>query len=217
MIYFIIGASGTGKSTLFRKLCEIYKDYPFPIFPLSQITTRPIRDGEDGEEDLSEYRFITPRVFFREAELYSAKAAFYNTALATPNVFYGLPDAVVHCANLANEKFFMTASPALLEDYLIRHARTELYNVHIINLIADFEYLEERLIARGDDAREVHRRIEHDIEDVTRLLALICELKDNNNGGFERHTTYPRRYEINVGPPYKFDQVVRRARVIIED
>lgn len=213
MIYFIVGASGTGKSTLFRELKNVYANSPLDIYSLAQITTRPMREKEEPD---SEYRFIERREFFREAELYSATAAFYNTNLAIPDVFYALSNTVAHCANLADSKFFMTASPALLEDFLIHHARIVLENVHIIHLIANFDHLAERLVARGDDVHEVRRRLKNDREDAVRLLALIADLKDENDGGYELQTRYPHRHEIDVGFPHKLEQTVRSARQIIE-
>lgn len=213
MIYFIIGASGTGKTTLFHELKRSYENSPLEIYSLPQITTRPMREGEENDQ---EYHFITRREFFREASCFSATSSFYNTNLATPDVFYALPSTITYYTNLAEIKHFMTASPALIEDFLLRHAREVLNNVHIIHLIANFDALAERIIARGDDVHEVRRRLEHDREEAMRLLALISDLKDENDGGYELSTRYPHRHEIDVGPPHKFEQTVRLARQIIE-
>lgn len=213
MVYFIIGASGTGKSTLFQELKRSYQNSPLKVGYLPQITTRPEREGE---RYVQEYFFTTRRKFFREAELYSATAAFYNTNLTVPDVFYALPNIVPYFVNDAETKVCMTACPKLIEDFLIRHARIVLDNVHIIHLIANFDFLAERLVERGDNIHEVRRRLERDREDATRLLALIADLKDENDGGYELATRYPHRHEIDVGAPHKLEQTVRRARQIIE-
>lgn len=204
MLYVIIGASGTGKSRILRAIQKdnsVRRNVEF----FKQRTTRPRRENED---DL-EYVFVDANAFFLESPNYSAISAFYNTNLAVPNVFYAIGHVPAYAASDSNSKGIMTACPALLEDFMMRNSNSIMNNLHIVHLIADYDHLANvYLNERGDDPHEVRRRLQHDQEDCIKMLALISSLKDAG-------LNYPRRYEVEVGPPRSFDQIYRSVRQLI--
>lgn len=204
MLYAIIGASGTGKSRILRALQKddsVRRNLEF----FTQRTTRPKRENED---DL-EYAFVDSDKFFLESPNYGAVAAFYNTNLAIPNVFYAIGQVPTFAVSDQRIKGIMTACPALLEDFMMRNDNRFMPNLCIIHLIADYDHLANVCLAeRGDDVHEIRRRLQHDREDCTKMLALISSLKDAG-------LNYPNRSEVNVGPPRSFDQIYRSVRRLI--
>lgn len=203
MVYFIIGASGTGKSRILRTLQKDDSVRRYVEF-FTQRTTRPKRPNEDELE----YTFINPNKFFLESLNYGAVAAFYNMNLTIPNVYYAIGRVPTFATNYANNRGVMTACPALLEDFMLRNGNATMSGIRIIHLIADYDFLSARLLTRGDTPDEIRRRLQHDQEDCIKMLALISSLKDAG-------LNYPYRYEVEVSAPRSFDQIYRKVRQLI--
>jgi len=142
-IIFILSApSGTGKTTLIKRLRAIYPEIRLSI----SFTTRGRRQGEIGGHD---YHFVTPAKF----AAMKAKGEFAEWA-KVHDFFYGTPRRLLdRCIRLGRD---------MILDIDVQGARKikrkYLRAVSIFLLPPSWRELKRRLARRGTDGRETIRR-----------------------------------------------------------
>ena len=142
-IIFILSApSGTGKTTLIKRLRAIYPEIRLSI----SFTTRGRRQGEIGGHD---YHFVTPAKF----AAMTAKGEFAEWA-KVHDFFYGTPRRLLdRCIRLGRD---------MILDIDVQGARKikrkYLRAVSIFLLPPSWRELKRRLARRGTDGRETIRR-----------------------------------------------------------
>lgn len=145
-IFCIQGLSGTGKDTLTK---EVSKMLNIPI--LVSHTTRPIRDNEvDGVE----YHFVSDRFFLDQAEnfLETREYHVYNG----DTWYYGL-----HKYELIGKPYSF-----LIIDRQGYEELEEIYKDKLVSIFiySDKETLINRLTKRGDNVKEIARRLDDDLK-----------------------------------------------------
>lgn len=154
MIYILFGKSGVGKSTLYKKLIN---DEELDLTPILTYTTRPPRQGEiDGID----YHFLTENEFHcleEEGELLES----HSYTVANGDIwYYGIAKK-----DFANDKEkIIIADPHNIKA-IINECRKHKYKVSSF-LIEVGEFVrKERLSKRGDNDKEIRRRMKADDKD----------------------------------------------------
>ena len=142
MMLVISAPSGTGKSTLIRRLTAEFKGFAFSV----SCTTRAPRPGEvDGRE----YHFLTREEFARRRE-----AGFFAEWAEVHGNFYGTP-------RLATEELLMAGRDVIF-DIDVQGARQLKASMgqgcYVFVFPPSREVLERRLAGRGTDSAEVVAR-----------------------------------------------------------
>lgn len=161
VVLVLCAPSGTGKTTLVRRLREEFPQFAYSV----SCTTRAPREGEvDGRD----YHFLTHEEFVRRRD-----AGFFAEWAEVHGNFYGTPLA----ATLAT----IEAGQDLLFDIDVQGAaqlRTSLpQGTYVFILPPSRVELERRLRSRGTDGEEVILRrlanAEAEVREATRFDALI--------------------------------------------
>jgi guanylate kinase len=142
-IIFILSApSGTGKTTLIKRLRAIYPEIRLSI----SFTTRARRQGEIGGHD---YHFVTPAKF----AAMKAKGEFAEWA-KVHDFFYGTPRRLLdRCIRLGRD-MILDIDVQGAQKIKRKYARA----VSIFLLPPSWRELKRRLARRGTDGRETIRR-----------------------------------------------------------
>lgn len=143
-IIVISGPSGTGKSSLIKKLFETYKDELY--FSIS-CTTRQIRDGE--AEGVN-YHYITKEEFLEGIE----KGEFLEWAQVHNN-YYGTSLELVKKALEAGKIAIFDID---VQGFKIVKEKLNGLVTSIFITTPDYETLEQRLYGRGTDNNEIIQR-----------------------------------------------------------
>lgn len=143
---FIVGPSASGKSTLLDMLQKAGLEVVVPY------TTRPARMGEVYGKD---YKFLSNEDF--------------NDAYAD-NLFISVKSYITEKGiwkyGLAWEDMYNDISTAtIIDPFTYLEVRSRVDNVYGIYMDANDTVLQWRLMQRGDDIHEVHRRLESDKKD----------------------------------------------------
>lgn len=154
MLIMIMGKSAAGKTTIVNRMAEKYW-----YEKVVTCTTRPRRPGEIHGKD---YYFLTPEEFdtmesrneFAESKVYhSASGRVWKYGSVIPNEY--LSD---------NKKHLLIVTPAGVRD-IKAHFGKDAEKILTVYLKVPEEELERRLKVRGDNSKEVKRRIAADRND----------------------------------------------------
>lgn len=144
MIICLVGRSGVGKTTIFKKLL---KEFNGKLNPVISYTTRPMRDQEVNNVD---YIFVNSEEFkLLEANNLLVENITYN------GNHYGF-----------NRDFFSRTTPniAIIEPVGLEQLKDNIdgYKFEVIKIDEDPNILRNRMINRGDDEEVIKERLELD-------------------------------------------------------
>lgn len=147
----IIGKSGSGKTTLANILCDKYG-----FNRILTTTTRPMRDGEEQDVD---YHFVSNDEFSRlkESGAFIENQSYLVASGETWS--YGSPLSRIISASDKDVIILTPEGCRQVQKYFNDGSYMVIYLNPDINIIRD------RLKARGDDEKEIERRIRQDEED----------------------------------------------------
>lgn len=148
MIIIVLGKMGVGKSTYVQKFL-----LDNPIFRRLKIdTTRPRREGEQ----LDEYNFITDEEFEKNEYVFVSR---YK--VASGEIYrYGF-----HYINDYGD-YIVVGNPQMYKTY------KQLFGKKVLGvyICLDDQELRKRLEHRGDDRREINRRLKQDERDFDSIV-----------------------------------------------
>lgn len=150
VLVIISAPSGTGKSTICRKLLQRNKDLKYSV----SCTTRVPRPGEKHGKH---YFFLTREEFKRKIERHE----FLEWALVHGE-YYGTPRTFIETAAKAGHSVILAID--VQGASAIRRKRPE--SVLIFVAPPSLESLKERLIARRDETESVARRLANSREEM---------------------------------------------------
>ena len=155
MLILISGFSGSGKDAVQKRL---------PFEKIVSCTTRPKRTGEvDGKD----YFYFSDDAFnsLKENNLF-LKPMTYNANFGT--VQYGTLRAVIENAIKSKEIYSLVSNFDEASEILSNYKDVSAYL-----LVAPDDVLEKRLKRRGDDEKEIHRRLKSDKENLKKITKFI--------------------------------------------
>ena len=154
MIYLIFGKSGSGKTTLVKKLIE---DENLGLKPIITCTTRPPREGEINEVD---YYFVSEEEFHDLKETdelmeYSSYEVANGETWYYGSLFKDFMD---------NNDKIIVVNPDGIKSILDNCRRRGIPTSTILLTAIDSKRM-TRLLKRGDDKKEIERRVKADNKD----------------------------------------------------
>lgn len=170
----LLGKSASGKDTVVNKLIHNYYGYEKII----TWTTRPMRPGE--KQDLT-YHFTDDEDFEEKIEEgFFAEWKKYNSVFGT--WYYGT--AVQDITNNPNNKIIIL-TPSGYEDIKEYINNEEILSVY---LDSSLRTLYKRLKFRGDNPKEIKRRLLHDIKDFKGIKNKVNVVIKNNTRDLDELT-----------------------------
>lgn len=170
----LLGKSASGKDTVVNKLIHNYYGYEKII----TWTTRPMRPGE--KQDLT-YHFTDDEDFEEKIEEgFFAEWKKYNSVFGT--WYYGT--AVQDITNNPNNKIIIL-TPSGYEDIKEYINDEEILSVY---LDSSLRTLYKRLKFRGDNPKEIKRRLLHDIKDFKGIKNKVNVVIKNNTRDLDELT-----------------------------
>lgn len=164
MIYCILGYTGSGKDTVLDKLLPKTN-----IQKAISYTTRPIRDGEINGHN---YHFVDDDFFIKEKENFIEirKYEVWNGS----TWHYGYHKNSFPCKNT---DYFAIITPSGYKELCKYFRKSEIKCFYIES---SDNIIETRLHIRGDDPKEIKRRLECDKKDFADFLKNEKYMKINN-------------------------------------
>jgi guanylate kinase len=170
-LIIIAGKSGSGKDAVVNELCR--RGYKRII----TYTTRPMRQHESQGNP---YYFISEKEFKeKEANGFFMETKEYNTVKGV--WYYGSPKKELLNPKNNMENRLIILTPLGVEDFT-KETRNKKINAKIIYLRANSGTISKRLKRRGDDPKEVERRIEKDENDFVAFEYFADKCIYNNSG-----------------------------------
>jgi guanylate kinase len=170
----LLGKSASGKDTVVNNLIHNYYGYEKII----TWTTRPMRPGE--KQDLT-YHFTDDEDFEEKIEEgFFAEWKKYNSVFGT--WYYGT--AVQDITNNPNNKIIIL-TPSGYEDIKEYINNEEILSVY---LDSSLRTLYKRLKFRGDNPKEIKRRLLHDIKDFKGIKNKVNVVIKNNTRDLDELT-----------------------------
>lgn len=170
----LLGKSASGKDTVVNNLIHNYYGYEKII----TWTTRPMRPGE--KQDLT-YHFTDDEDFEEKIEEgFFAEWKKYNSVFGT--WYYGT--AVQDITNNSNNKIIIL-TPSGYEDIKEYINNEEILSVY---LDSSLRTLYKRLKFRGDNPKEIKRRLLHDIKDFKGIKNKVNVVIKNNTRDLDELT-----------------------------
>lgn len=170
----LLGKSASGKDTVVNNLIHNYYGYEKII----TWTTRPMRPGE--KQDLT-YHFTDDEDFEEKIEEgFFAEWKKYNSVFGT--WYYGT--AVQDITNNPNNKIIIL-TPSGYEDIKEYIINEEILSVY---LDSSLRTLYKRLKFRGDNPKEIKRRLLHDIKDFKGIKNKVNVVIKNNTRDLDELT-----------------------------
>lgn len=170
----LLGKSASGKDTVVNNLIHNYYGYEKII----TWTTRPMRPGE--KQDLT-YHFTDDEDFEEKIEEgFFAEWKKYNSVFGT--WYYGT--AVQDITNNPNNKIIIL-TPSGYEDIKEYINNEEILSVY---LDSSLRTLYKRLKFRGDNPKEIKRRLLHDIKDFKEIKNKVNVVIKNNTRDLDELT-----------------------------
>lgn len=159
----LIGKTASGKNLTRDKLVEKYH-----FSPIVTYTTRPMRNGEI--KDVT-YHFISTDEFLEKIDSgFFAEWKSYVTADGL--LYYGT--ALEDCMNATDNDVIILTPDG------VRDLKKNGVNAIAIYLYSNLNTIKHRLEFRGDDEKEVERRISSDIKDFKNAEMLADRIVYNN-------------------------------------
>lgn len=170
-LIIIAGKSGSGKDAVVNELCRRgYKR-------IKTYTTRPMRQHESQGNP---YYFISEKEFKeKESKGFFLETKEYNTIKGT--WYYGSPRNELLSSKNNSENRLIILTPSGIEDFT-KEPRSKKINAKIIYLRANSGTISKRLKRRGDNPKEVERRIETDENDFVAFEYFADKCVFNNSG-----------------------------------
>ena len=158
-----IGKTASGKNLARDQLVEKYH-----FSPIITYTTRPMRKGEI--QDVT-YHFISDEEFKRKID--EGFFAEWKSYITNEGVWY-YGTALEDCINATdNDVIILTPNG-------VRDLKKNGVNAIVIYLYSNLNTIKHRLKFRGDDLKEVERRISSDIKDFKNAEMLADRIIYNN-------------------------------------
>ena len=165
-LIIIAGKSGSGKDAVVNELCRRgYKR-------IKTYTTRPMRQHESQGNP---YYFISEK----ESQRFFLETKEYNTVKGT--WYYGSPKNELLNPKNNSENRLIILTPSGIEDFT-KESRSKKINAKIIYLRANSGTITKRLKRRGDNPKEVERRMEKDENDFVAFEYFADKCIYNNSG-----------------------------------
>ena len=170
-LIIIAGKSGSGKDAVVNELCRRgYKR-------IKTYTTRPMRQHESQGNP---YYFISEKEFKeKESKGFFMETKEYNTVKGI--WYYGSPKNELLSFKNNSENRLIILTPSGIEDFT-KESRNKKINAKIIYLRANSGTISKRLKRRGDNPKEVERRIEADENDFVAFEYYADKCVFNNSG-----------------------------------
>lgn len=160
MIYMIFGKSGSGKTTIFKKLIE---DEDLGLSPIVTCTTRPPREGEVNEVD---YYFVSEEEF-KEMEYTSELMESTSYTVANGETWYY---GSLFKDFMDSKDKLIIVNPDGIRAIIERCRRQEIPTSTFL-LYTNDSTRTQRLLKRGDNEDEIKRRIKADNKDFEKVKA----------------------------------------------
>lgn len=162
----LLGKTASGKTTIANVLVKKYGYKQIITY-----TTRPIRDGEAQGKT---YHYISDEEFKKKIEEgFFAEYKKYDTVLGT--WYYGTS---LEDLQNADDKTVVILTPQGFKDIA-----SKVDSVKSVYLSTSDEIIMERLILRGDNEKEIERRMEKDNEDFVGICGIV-DFSLQNNGRY---------------------------------
>lgn len=162
----IIGKTSSGKTTIVKKLTSLHS--------YKQIITYTTRGMRKGEKQDIDYHFISDEYFkYLIEHNFFAEWKSYETVQGT--WYYG---TALKDLEKADDKTLIILTPDGYRD-IIKKLKNKPKCIYIY---ANNETIKNRLIGRGDDEKEAHRRLKHDNEDFKDFEYETDKIFYNNDG-----------------------------------
>lgn len=145
MIYCLLGMTNSGKTTIMNELSERLN-----IPKIQTFTSRPRREGESSDA----YNFVTPE-FFKEHKDEFLETKEYKVA-SGDIWYYGTYKESI---DITKDQFIIldvSGYEALIKEYGED-------NVVTFYIKSDIDILKKRALERGDDPKEIKRRLHNDL------------------------------------------------------
>jgi guanylate kinase len=170
-LIIIAGKSGSGKDAVVNELCRRgYKR-------IKTYTTRPMRQHESQGNP---YYFISEKEFKeKESKGFFLETKEYNTVKGT--WYYGSPKKELLSQKNNTENRLIILTPSGVEDFT-KETRDKKINAKIIYLRANSGTISKRLRRRGDNIKEVERRMAKDEKDFVAFEYFADKCIYNNSG-----------------------------------
>lgn len=157
MLRILYGKSGAGKDTIAKELCRNHAHER-----IITTTTRPMRPGEKNGVD---YNFVSDKEFKKmrkEGRFIESKD--YNPAQGG---VWSYGSEVTDEQINSPKDYVIILTPAGITDAFraLKERGSDMDNVTAIYIKADRSVLEKRLASRGDDPKEIARRLDADDRD----------------------------------------------------
>lgn len=167
MLLILTGRSGTGKDTVAQYLKNLKGQQNFER--IVTYTTRPKRKNEvDGVD----YHFISEKEFKQKEKegFFLETTSFKNSDKKT--LYYGTSFESLE----AKRKSVLILNPSGVEEI-----RNYDYNVCVVHIDADDDIISHRLTMRGDNPKEIKRRMKADKKDF-KNIDKFTDYRINNHG-----------------------------------
>ena len=163
----IVGKTASGKDTVVKKLVDDYK-----YTKIITYATRPMRKGE--QQDIT-YHFISDEEFKQKID--EGFFAEWKSYITNEGVWY-------YGSSLEDIKNADDKSVIILTPQGYRDIKEKLpdKNIACIYLYENIDTMKKRLSKRGDDHKEVERRIKSDLEDFKNFESEADKIVYNNDG-----------------------------------
>lgn len=141
--FLVVGSTGSGKSTIVRKLCEEYN--------MSQVISYTTRPKRDSEIDKADHIFITED----EVSKYENDIVAY-TEINSHKYFTTLDQIIKH-------DFY------IIDPNGIEYLKKNVYGIKFVVLFiyADKDIRKQRLLSRGDTEEDIINRINSEMSQFT--------------------------------------------------
>lgn len=167
MITVLVGKSGSGKTTVAKMLEKMYG--------FEKIVTYTTRDRRLGETNGKDYHFVSQSEFdsmkesgkFLESRMYHAWFG---------DVSYGSLTSDYLKTDSPQNRVVILNPDGVIALYKEKELRDDFDEIYCFYLEADDDTLMNRLFVRGDNPKEIYRRLDADDEDFEKIPESVMNL-----------------------------------------